>query len=527
MNTNTIITQFTAGFYKEAADLGMNVEFLKGLVAESDDAVQKWSAAFDEIEQQTGDKHFRFKVAGELAELLKDQPDTPMQKQANDILQQILQWVQQNPELLAGGGIGGLLGLLLGQSSGNPLMGLLLGGLGGAGLGYYGKQKNWWNNLFDGGRGSDSGSSDSGSSDSGSGSSGSSDSGSASASSNSTTFNPYMYKGEVFNKSGDLWIGDKGSSFYETDLPPGFTPPSVADELAAQDAARNEENTGGPTGPTATTPTPEVPPDPAQAAYDQQEQLNAGNPAGNPIVDSNLNDDPEAVSRGHTQEPLPPGLTTMLPEQPPGLLHDPQFNYDQQEQLNAGNPILDPRLRGADQVMLDRLDKGLVSPDQLAEYNRQRTRLDLQAQLASQRNAARQLDEQIDDSWALNPGANARRAAMAVVSPIQQAGELATNTYNNAVDDLGNRIFSGAETAKRVGDKVETAVRNAPGQVVNAVADRISPITATDTPSVPRVRPPLVPKPSTPPVSTNPNFNSGPWQVPNNQPVVPPQAQPR
>lgn len=137
------LTTFDAGFFKEAEALGMDVNFLKGLVAENNEAVQKWSAAFDEIEQQTGDKHFRFKVAGELAELLKDRPATPMQKQANEMLQQILQWAQENPEL-TGGGIGGLLGLLLGHSAGHPLMGLLMGGLGGAGLGHFGKLQKWW-----------------------------------------------------------------------------------------------------------------------------------------------------------------------------------------------------------------------------------------------------------------------------------------------------------------------------------------------------------------------------------------------
>lgn len=137
------LTTFDAGFFKEAEQLGMDVNFLKGLVAENNEAVQKWSAAFDEIEQQTGDKHFRFKVAGELAELLKDRPTTPMQKQANEMLQQILQWAQENPEL-TGGGIGGLLGLLMGHSAGHPLMGLMMGGLGGAGLGHYGKLQNWW-----------------------------------------------------------------------------------------------------------------------------------------------------------------------------------------------------------------------------------------------------------------------------------------------------------------------------------------------------------------------------------------------
>lgn len=140
---NNVITQFNEGFFKEAAELQMDTNFLKGLVAENDEAVQKWAAAFDEIEQKTGDRLFRYKLAGELAELMKDRPQTELMKQANGMMEQIMQFAQNNPEM-AGGGIGGLLGLLLGIGTNHPLMGLLLGGLGGAGLGHFGKSQKWW-----------------------------------------------------------------------------------------------------------------------------------------------------------------------------------------------------------------------------------------------------------------------------------------------------------------------------------------------------------------------------------------------
>lgn len=387
------ITTFDAGFFKEAEALGMDVHFLKGLVAENNEAVQKWSAAFDEIEQQTGDKHFRFKVAGELAELLKDRPTTPMQKQANEMLQQILQWAQENPEL-TGGGIGGLLGLLLGHSAGHPLMGLMMGGLGGAGLGHYGKLQNWW-----------------------------------------------------------------GGGAAPSPTPSGS---AVGDDVAA---AVEEESNGGP--------------QPSQPV------------AGQPEVAS----DPDADAL----------VTGVVP---------------------------DPREANADQTVLERLNKGLITEQDFAAYNQARKKIDLLASQAGNRREANAMNQQIDRSWWLNPGGNASRVFDEnVATPLRNAGQLATDTVNNMVDATGDaanaagRAVGGAAaaTGRAVGNAVGTAgravqsgvqtARELPGVIQDDVANSINPVQQPVRQAPPQVRPPLAPniKPVVPP-------------VPNNRPVVPPQA---
>ena len=142
----TTYEQFEAGFIKEAAANGADPDVLRGMIAEQADLMQKWSAAFDEIEQQTGDKLFRYKLAGELSVIYAD--NARMVKEANaDWWPIIQQWLADpnNQKMLMGAGGGGLLGMLLGGN--NKLLGGLLGGLTG-GLGMYGWNNGWFNELL-------------------------------------------------------------------------------------------------------------------------------------------------------------------------------------------------------------------------------------------------------------------------------------------------------------------------------------------------------------------------------------------
>lgn len=144
----TTYEQFEEGFLKQAAEQGADVNVLRGMIAEQAELMQKWSMAFDEIEQQTGDRLFRYKLAGELAELYAD--NARQVKEANaDIWPMIQQWLSDpaNQKLLMGAGGGGLLGMLLGGN--NKALGGLLGGLGGAGA-MYGWNNGWFDNLFGG-----------------------------------------------------------------------------------------------------------------------------------------------------------------------------------------------------------------------------------------------------------------------------------------------------------------------------------------------------------------------------------------
>ena len=142
----TSYQQFEEGFLKQAAEAGADVDVLRGIIAEQADLMQKWSAAFDEAEQITGDKLFRYKLAGELAELYKDNAAMVKEAAGEEIWPMIQAWLANpdNQKVLMGAGGGGLLGLLLGGK--NRLLGGMLGGLGG-GLGMYGYQNGWFDKL--------------------------------------------------------------------------------------------------------------------------------------------------------------------------------------------------------------------------------------------------------------------------------------------------------------------------------------------------------------------------------------------
>lgn len=175
--------KFEEGFLKEAELHGCDVPFLRGYIKEADEIVEIWKEAFDELAEKSGDPLYRFKLAQEICYLNQIKPILQKQAGIQEMLQHapaqyqqflggmnqggmsdiqnklqqfihgheggmgggIMKWLsdalQQNPNMLSslttGAGGGGLLGLLLGAAMGHPGMGLMLGGLGGAGLGAY------------------------------------------------------------------------------------------------------------------------------------------------------------------------------------------------------------------------------------------------------------------------------------------------------------------------------------------------------------------------------------------------------
>ncbi len=147
--------EFETGFLKEAKAQGLDVDFLKGLIAEAEAIQNDWSAAYDVIEKQSGDKYFRQKLATDLVTIiLNKDPNIKIAGEenpwySNEMIMNIIDKLGGGGQggAILGTGAGGLLGLLLGLLSGNPMAGLMLGATGGAGLGGLygaGKFKDWF-----------------------------------------------------------------------------------------------------------------------------------------------------------------------------------------------------------------------------------------------------------------------------------------------------------------------------------------------------------------------------------------------
>lgn len=146
---------FEAGFLKEAADQGMDVAYLEGMIAQATEIQEKWAAAFDELEEITGDNTVKIKIGNDIAQwtLMKHAEGESWYDPANPQMQKLLSHFgggSQGQQGAIGGGVGGgLLGLILGLMTKNPMLGLMLGGLGGAGFGGLlgsGKFKEWFGN---------------------------------------------------------------------------------------------------------------------------------------------------------------------------------------------------------------------------------------------------------------------------------------------------------------------------------------------------------------------------------------------
>jgi hypothetical protein len=140
--------QFEAGFLKEAEAQGCDVDFLKGMLKEAEEVQNYWTTTLAEFEKQSGDPLFRMKLAGDLVSLINYRTANNLggwEKLGFDInsfLHQAQQGIGKGLGVgdtaagaIGGGGMGSILGLILGQLLGNPMLGLMLGGLGGAGIG--------------------------------------------------------------------------------------------------------------------------------------------------------------------------------------------------------------------------------------------------------------------------------------------------------------------------------------------------------------------------------------------------------
>lgn len=189
-------TEFEEGFLKEAKAAGCDVDFLRGYIKQADEVVEIWKNAFDELAEKSKDPLYHYKISQEIMylsmlapELEKkadlaastkqyqnflggmneggmEAPQKAMQHFAGEhttgmgggIMKWLQEALQKNPNMLSslatGAGGGGLLGLLLGAVMGRPGLGLMLGGLGGAGLSAFAGNQNmvdgakgYWNKL--------------------------------------------------------------------------------------------------------------------------------------------------------------------------------------------------------------------------------------------------------------------------------------------------------------------------------------------------------------------------------------------
>ena len=167
--------EFETGFLKQAEAEGMDIPFLKGLIAHAEEMQDKWAEYFDYLEtQQPG---FKVKLASELWDIALANGKVKLALEGGgdqDVKYQLTPEYQanqssetpgyqqgwfNNPTVLkflksigggnggwGGAGVGGLGGLLLGMLTGNPMMGVMMGGLGG--LAGYGYGSGWLNKQF-------------------------------------------------------------------------------------------------------------------------------------------------------------------------------------------------------------------------------------------------------------------------------------------------------------------------------------------------------------------------------------------
>jgi hypothetical protein len=190
MNKTAEYIMFEEGFLKEAAQTGCNEDFLRGYLDHADEIVNIWKEAFDELAEKSEDPLYKIKMANEIMYFSMTYPEL-LEKAAqglpaqasqapsepglldrisqgtqsalggfnkgtgmDDIQSKLQGWLgdkgisgwiseklKENPNMLssliAGGGGGGLVGLLLGSLIKHPMLGMMLGGLGGAGVGAF------------------------------------------------------------------------------------------------------------------------------------------------------------------------------------------------------------------------------------------------------------------------------------------------------------------------------------------------------------------------------------------------------
>ncbi len=134
------LNNFELGYIQKAAEFGYKPDVLAGFIKQAKEIQADLVQQFLVLEKQSNDPQFREKFAS----VLTKESGFDMASMMPQIRQMLAGLGQQfgggqgMGGGIAGGGIGGILGLLLGHLTGNPMMGMLLGGLGGAGAGYAG-----------------------------------------------------------------------------------------------------------------------------------------------------------------------------------------------------------------------------------------------------------------------------------------------------------------------------------------------------------------------------------------------------
>lgn len=135
------LTDMELHFIKNAEEAGCDPVYVLGFLDEATDIMNKWAEYVDEAEKQSGDPLYRYKLAEDLSRLVKPGAyNNPLVLDTFNYLQSYNHMGKQASfgTTAGGGGIGALIGLLLGQGLFNsPMLGLLLGGLGGGALGHF------------------------------------------------------------------------------------------------------------------------------------------------------------------------------------------------------------------------------------------------------------------------------------------------------------------------------------------------------------------------------------------------------
>lgn len=152
---------FENGFIKGAEALGVDEPFMRGYLKYAQDVLESWVPYVATAEKLSGDPEFRYKLAADI--ILMGKKDS-LEKCAGEGLGGV-DWMGMLDSLgkhiggssglgglLAGGGGGSLIGLLLSKALGiSPYLGLLLGGALGGGAGYgigSGMGGHGGNNIF-------------------------------------------------------------------------------------------------------------------------------------------------------------------------------------------------------------------------------------------------------------------------------------------------------------------------------------------------------------------------------------------
>jgi hypothetical protein len=141
---NAQYLQLEQGFIKRATELGVEEPFLKGYLATAQGISDAWSEKIAQVEKDNNDPQFRVKLAHDI---IMSSPKITKVADLESIMNslhsglgglgQSLGGGEGLGGMIGGGGGGAIIGLLLAKLLGlPPMVGLLLGGLGGGFLGH-------------------------------------------------------------------------------------------------------------------------------------------------------------------------------------------------------------------------------------------------------------------------------------------------------------------------------------------------------------------------------------------------------